>query len=267
MKQASAQSLPQQFQNKKTSRRLLATGGFFFDKQLLLPQIYPDHCTLLPTNASMNHSLARILSYLGHPLLILSYMLILMLAINPFAFGAQHMGDKRTVVLFFYVLSTTFLIPGLGISMLKPLGLIRSLEMQEKQERIGPYIIAGIFYLWIFKNFTSGVVPDLYAKFALGATIGLFFAFFVNIFSKISAHATGMGGFVAMSLLMAFEWPGAVLNLGPILLSLNALLAIVLVLAGLIGVARLSLNAHTPAELWQGYTAGFAAIMLANVIL
>jgi len=216
---------------------------------------------------SMNHSLARVISYLGHPLLVLTYMLLLMLTINPFEFGAQHIGDKRTMILFFYVVSTTFLIPGLGVSLLKPLGLIQSLEMHEKQERIGPYIITGIFYLWMFKNFTNGAVPDLYAKFVLGATIGLFFAFFVNIFTKISAHATGMGGFVAMVLLLAFEWSGSTFNIGPVLLSLNAILAIVVVLAGLVGVARLSLGAHTQAELWQGYAAGFVAVLLANAIL
>lgn len=190
-----------------------------------------------------------------------------MLIINPFAFGAHRMGDQRTVVLLLYVVSTTFLIPGLGVSLLKPLGLVKSLEMRDKQERIGPYIITGIFYLWMFKNFMSGAVPLLFAKFVLGATIGLFFAFFANIFFKISAHATGMGGFVAMVLLLAFEWSGASLDAGPFLLSLNVLLAFVILLAGLVGAARLSLGAHSQAELWQGYAAGFGAVMLANVIL
>ncbi|MFN0034404.1 MAG: hypothetical protein ACKVUS_05005 [Saprospiraceae bacterium] len=215
----------------------------------------------------MNLSLARALSYFGHPLLVLTYMLLLMLVINPFAFGAHHIGDERTVILFFYVVSTTFLIPGLGVSLLKPLGLIRSLEMRDKQERIGPYIITGVFYLWMFKNFSTGNVPELYAKFVLGATIGLFFAFFANIFTKISAHATGMGGFVAMALLLAFEWSGASLVAGPVLLSPNALLAAVIVLAGLVGSARLSLGAHTQAQLWQGYAAGFGAVMLANLLM
>ncbi len=215
----------------------------------------------------MNPTIARTISYLGHPLLVLTYMLLLMLIINPFAFGAHRMGDERTVVLLLYVISTTFLIPGLGVSLLKPLGLVKSLEMRDKQERIGPYIITGIFYLWMFKNFMSGVVPLLFAKFVLGATIGLFFAFFANIFFKISAHATGMGGFVGMVLLLAFEWSGASLDAGPFLLSLNVLLAFVILLAGLVGAARLSLGAHSQAELWQGYVAGFGAVMLANVIL
>lgn len=215
----------------------------------------------------MNPILARLISFLGHPLLILTYVLLLMLIINPFAFGAQHIGDKRTVVLFFYVISTSFIIPGLGISLLKPLGLVQHFELRDRQERTGPYIISGIFYLWLYKNFANGAAPELYAKFVLGATIGLFFAFFINIFSKISAHATGMGGFIAMILLLALEWPGASFGFGPLLLSLNLILACVILFAGLIGVARLSLGLHTHWELLQGYAAGFLAVILANSIL
>lgn len=215
----------------------------------------------------MNPSIARVLSYLGHPLLVLTYVLLLMLVINPFAFGAHRMGDERTMVLLLYVISTTLIIPGLGVSLLKPLGLIQSLEMRDKQERTGPYIISGIFYLWMFKNFMDGAVPELFAKFVLGATIGLFFAFFANIFTKISIHATGMGGLVGMVMLLAFAWSGASLSAGPMLLSLNVLLVVVVVFAGLVGGARLSLGGHTPPELYQGYAAGFVAVMLANGIL
>lgn len=215
----------------------------------------------------MNLTLARVLSFLGHPLLVLTYMLLLMLIINPFAFGAHHIGDQRTVILFFYVISTTFLIPGLGVSLLKPLGLIQSLQMRDKQERTGPYIITGIFYLWMFRNFSNGVVPELYTKFVLGATIGLFFAFFINIFTKISAHATGMGALVAMCLLLAYEWAGSSIVVGPILLSINAVLILGVVFAGIVGAARLTAGAHAQAEIWQGYAAGFVAVILASMIL
>jgi hypothetical protein len=216
----------------------------------------------------MNLAIARVLSFLGQPLLILTYILVIMLVINPFAFGAHHLGDQRTVVLFLNVLATTFLIPILSVSLLKPLGLIKSLEMRDKQDRTGPYIITGIFYLWLFKNFvSSGVVPELFTKFVLGATIALFFAFFINIFTKVSAHATGMGALIAMILLLAFKWAGASFEVGPILLSINALLAIVMVFAGLVGTARLMAGAHTHADVWQGYLAGFVAVLLANVIL
>ncbi|MBK8427170.1 MAG: hypothetical protein IPL27_14865 [Lewinellaceae bacterium] len=220
----------------------------------------------------MNLTLARILSYLGHPLLVLTYILLLLLAVNPFAFSARSITDHRAMLLLISVFTTTFLLPGFGVALMKPLGFIRSLEMESKQERIGPYIITGIFYLWLFKNLFSGAqVPSLFAVCVLGATVGLFFAFFVNIFTKISAHATGMGGLVAMVLLATVEWRGAGMGIpmfdGSLQISLTVLLALTVLFAGLIGTARLALKAHVPEDLYRGYTAGFLAVMLAEVLL
>lgn len=220
----------------------------------------------------MNHTLARILSYLGHPLLILTYITLLLIAVNPYAFSVRSMGDHRALLLLASVFSTTFVLPGFGVALLKPLGFVRSLEMESKQERIGPYIITGIFYLWLFKNLFSGTqVPVLFAVCALGATVALFFAFFVNIFTKISAHATGMGSLIAMVLLTTLEWRGMGVSVpipgGSAQLSMTVVLAIVLLAAGLIGVARLALRAHVPADLYRGYTAGFMAVMIAELLL
>ncbi len=220
----------------------------------------------------MNPTLARILSFLGHPLLILTYMLLLLLAINPYAFSARNITDHRAMLLLISVFTTTFLLPGFGIALLKPLGFIRSLEMESNYERIGPYIITGVFYLWLFKNLFSGTqIPSLYAVCVLGATVGLFFAFFLNIFTKVSAHATGMGSLVAMVLLTTVEWHGLGLALpmlgGSLQLSLTVLLGCTVLFAGLIGTARLALKTHVPIDLYRGYAAGFVAVMLAEVLL
>ena len=154
---------------------------------------------------------------------------------------------------------------------MKPLGLIKTLQMEDKLERTGPYILSGVFYLWLYKNLDStGQAPALFNTFVLGATIGLFFAFFINIFTKISAHAVGMGGLVAMLLVTTFLWSGGTFGIatssGTLQLSLTALLAVAVVLAGLVGTARLALGAHVPADLWRGYAAGGIAVLLASGI-
>ena len=221
----------------------------------------------------MPTALAKILSYLGHPLLVLTYILLLLLAVNPYAFGVRAMHDQQAVLLLVSVFSTSFLLPGFGVALMKPLGLIQSLQMPDKMERIGPYIITGVFYLWLFKNLISGGAhyPALFSTCVLGATIGLFLAFLINIFTKISAHATGMGGLIAMLLLTAFAWQNSGLQLhfpgGNLLLSLTIVTAIGVVFAGAVGAARLALGAHSPADLYRGYAAGFGAVMLANFLL
>lgn len=217
----------------------------------------------------MNKTLAHVLSIVGHPLLMLTYALLLLLALDPYSFSVRSVTDKPAVLLLISVFSTTFLLPGLGVMLMKLLGFVKSLELYDQQERTGPYILTGVFYLWLYKNLASGGhTPELYVKFVLGATISLFFAFFVNIFTKISVHAAGMGGLVTMLLLIkdgdvALNLPlfGSVLQL-----SLIALLAIAVIFAGLVGAARLALGAHAPPDLYRGYAAGFVSVMLANLV-
>ena len=191
------------------------------------------------------------------------------MAANPYAFSARSMTDKPAMILFISVFSTSFVLPAFGTALMKPLGLIRSLQMDDKLERTGPYIVSGIFYLWLYKNLdATGQAPALFNTFVLGATIALFFAFFINIFTKISAHAVGMGGLAAMTLLTNTAWDSASIGIpvlgGTLQLSMIAVLALVVLLAGFVGSARLALGAHIPADLYRGYAAGMSAVFLAN---
>lgn len=217
----------------------------------------------------MNKTLAHALSVLFHPLLVLTYALLLLILINPYAFSVRSLSDKRAVILFLSVFSTSFLLPAFGVALMKPLGFVKSFQMRDKMERTGPYILSSVFYLWLYKNLSSAdQAPPLFNAFVLGATIGLFLAFFINIFTKISAHAVGMGGLVAMMLLTNKAWGAAFVSLslgsGTLQLSLNAVIALLVVLAGWVGMARLALGAHTPADLYRGYAAGMVAVFLAG---
>ena len=142
--------------------------------------------------------LAQLFSVLLHPLLLLTYILLLLMWANPYYFGASRF--QISGVLIFHVIFNTFLIPAIGALLLKFTGLISSLEMKDRDDRIGPFIITGICYLWIFWNLfqKSNAAPRIFVSFVLGATISLFLAFFINIFSKISLHTTGMGGLLAV---------------------------------------------------------------------
>ena len=219
----------------------------------------------------MNKTLARIISVLFHPLLVLSYALLLLLLANPYAFSARSLTDKPAMILFISVFSTSFVLPAFGTALMKPLGLIKPMQKDDKLERARPYILSGIFYLWLYKNLAAtGQAPAVFNTFVLGATIGLFFAFFINIFTKISAHAVGMGGLVAMLLLTGKAWDTVAFSIavfgGTLQLSLTAVLALSIVVAGLVGTARLSLGAHHPADLFRGYAAGVVAVLLAAMV-
>lgn len=220
----------------------------------------------------MNTGIAKFFSFIGHPMLVLFYMLLLLMAVNPFAFGIRSIADPKAVVLLISVFGITVLIPGIGVALMKPLGLIKSLQMPDRQDRTGPYIVAGVFYLWLVKNLMSlGSTPPLFIKFAVGTTICLFLAFFINIFIKVSVHGSGMGGLVTMVLCTMFAWPDAVLVISAmgssVVISLFFILILAIVLAGLVGTSRLALGAHTPVELALGYVLGCTAALIGQVLV
>lgn len=217
----------------------------------------------------MLKSLAQVLSFIFHPLLIVTYMLVLLLLVNPYLFGVNSISDKQSKLLILQVFLSTFFIPAFAVAMLRFTGMIKSMEMKTRQERIGPYIITGMFYIWMFRNFLgSDQVPTAFSSFLLGASIGLFIAFFINIFSKISAHAVGMGGLVGMVVItmLLFSYDTFTIHstiVGIVEMSMNGVLVFVIVMAGIVGTARLLLQAHEPLDLYGGYLVGFASQFIA----
>ncbi|MCB9296964.1 MAG: hypothetical protein H6559_28165 [Lewinellaceae bacterium] len=216
----------------------------------------------------MPRLLAQVISFIFHPLLIVTYMLVLLLLVNPYLFGVSSIGDRASKLLILQVFLSTFFIPGVAVAMLRFTGMIQSFEMKSRQERIGPYIITGIFYLWMFRNFLDNPsIPTAFTCFLLGATIGLFFAFFVNIFSRISAHAVGVGGLLGMvvitMLLFSYDTFTILSPRGTLEVGMSTILLLAILIAGLVGTARLALQAHEPMDLYGGYLVGFASQFMA----
>lgn len=217
----------------------------------------------------ISHLPAQVVSVIFHPLLMPTYMLALLLMVNPYLFGVNSWGDPVSKLLLLRIFISTFLLPLVGVSMLRAVGFISSFEMRDKSERIGPYIITGIFYLWMFRNLIDNPqIPTAYTIFMLGAVIGLFLAFFINIFSKISAHAVGMGGLLAMVVITLFLFSYDTFTLqsasfGILHFNMTVVVVAVLLAAGLTGTARLWLNAHVPMEVYGGFAIGFLSQLIA----
>lgn len=200
-----------------------------------------------------------------------TYLLMLVLAIDPYLFGVNAPQDM--MVLIMIVFFSTFLIPSFATFLMVQLGLAKTFTMEDRMDRTGPLIASGIFYLWVFWNLYSRAdIPRIYVALTLGATIGLFVVFFFNIFFKISAHMTGMGGWIAaliiMTTLQGYKYiPIEATADGTRVLTLFNLLAISFIIAGLVGMARLYLKAHQPSELVAGFVGGFTAMFVGYLII
>lgn len=212
---------------------------------------------------------ATAISTIFHPLFILTYVLILLMLINPYLFSFHEIKAKGLIVISTFMLSAFF--PLIAITMMKALGLIKSLQMKDKMERVGPLIATSIFYLWLYLNIKDNtMIPGAFSFFVLGSTIALFLSFFLNIFHKVSLHAVGAGGMLIGMILIGsnFSYGSFVIDvpvLGSYQISIMALYIVLLLVAGITLTARLLLKAHKKDELYGGFFIGAISQILAFI--
>ena len=221
----------------------------------------------------MLRTVAQLLSFVFHPLLILTYMLVVWLLLNPYEFGVYGIRDQQAHLLIGITFLTTFLIPGMCVMIMVKLEMVDSWTLKDKQDRVGPFIITGVLYLWMFLQFNgSSVLPRAFAVFTLGIILALLIGFLINLFDKISLHAMGMGGLVGMLILTLLLSNYRIIAVDPPVLGFEEISLLYLILggvffAGLVGTARLILEAHRPNQIWGGYLVGFATQFVALQIL
>jgi hypothetical protein len=211
-------------------------------------------------------TIAHAISFVFHPLFMMTYMAILLSLINPYLFGVNDISGN--VIFILQIFFSTFFLPALAVVMMKMLGFVETLEMEDKAERIGPLIATLIFFLWMSYNFYhSSLIPLAFTIFMVGSTIALCLAFAINVVSKISLHAIGMGGLLGMIIITMLYFSYGYFQVGGLSVSMNALLMVVIVICGLVGTSRLLLEAHQPMDLYGGFFIGFGTQFLALSLL
>lgn len=198
----------------------------------------------------------------------LTYIVLILLLINPYIFGKSDITQGWWLVA--QVFMSTFLLPAFAIAMMKNLGLVASYEMEERSDRIIPFIATGMFYLWVFMSVRkTNVFPQIYTVAVLGATISLFLAFFFNLFNKISIHAVGVGGLIGIILIALrwFSYSYFYFSQAHIPIPIYWVLIVSILLAGLVCTARLLLNAHEMKDIIQGFLVGLIGMWIASIAL
>ena len=88
---------------------------------------------------------AGAITIIFHPLLLATWVVLLFGAMNKYAFGMAPVGKMALIVFF-----NTFFFPAISFLLMKMLGFIPNLRMEEKQDRTIPFFAAQIFYIWSF---------------------------------------------------------------------------------------------------------------------
>ncbi len=219
----------------------------------------------------MRNGFAICVSYVFHPLFLFFFLILFVYVSNPFSFNMP--GQREFGVFLIMTFTILVLFPAISVLLMRNLSLIRSLKMEDKTERIGPLIAAMIFYIWYFINVKDNAsFPILLSAVSLGGTIAVVFGFFLNNFSKISLHTIGAGAFLSGIFIICFydKIPELVLELpflGRYSVSIIFVLFLALVVAGLVGYARLVLEAHQERDIYRGYLVGVSAQLLGFLIV
>jgi membrane-associated phospholipid phosphatase len=188
---------------------------------------------------------SKIISYVFHPLLMSAYGIALLLFTKNHISIFIPFNYKLRIVGITFIF--TFLLPTVNALILLKLGRIKSLEMETSRERIIPYAGAVLYHFALFYLFYSAQFPNIFQILILGAAISIFLTLFITFKWKISAHTVGIGGIAGGMLGIIYR-----LQTDLIFLFLAAILC-----SGMIGYARLKLNAHTPAQVYSGFALGF----------
>lgn len=200
--------------------------------------------------------IAKLVSYLFHPLLVGVYMAVYMIYLNPIFFN--YTDPRSRLLSLATVVNNNFVFPVIVVLLMKGLGFIESIYLNTQKERIVPYMACTIFFFWTWYVFynrpeVAQPVKDMLQGVFYASILGMI----ANIYFKISMHAIGMGGLIGMMLMVLFD--------GLMQSGLPFMSAILF--TGLVITSRLIVSDHQRGDMVAGFLVGLIAQVLAATIL
>jgi len=197
----------------------------------------------------MEEKLAKIFSIVFQPLLVPTLSLLILFNLNNYIALIIPVSARQLILGMVFI--TTFVLPALMVLILYKRGIVKSFKMNEREERIIPLFITGVFYFLAYHMIRQLQIDDIYQRIFLGSAFLVLIALVVSLIWKISMHMIGMGG-----MLGAFIGVSQALHIDMMLL----IVALVIV-CGLTGFARLKLKAHTPLQVYVGFLMGLGLMI------
>jgi hypothetical protein len=198
-------------------------------------------------------SLAKILSVIFHPLLMLLYGLAIIFS-APTLFGYLPVEVKKLMLLI--VLVNNVFLPMSLLPFFMHRHIISSWTINERKERTIPLIITTLLY-----GVTSFIIFRYQIPLFLKCYV--FSAFFlslivtvVNLWWKISLHSVGAGALLGIVLLLSYRTHTPLIGY----------LILVILTGGLVLSSRLRLNYHNPQQVWLGFLSGFLVLIVLMIL-
>ena len=199
-------------------------------------------------------NIASFFSSVFNPLLLPTYGVFLVLWVSILCY--LPVGSRLTVLL--VIFGITCILPMVLIALLHNMRFITDKQLRTRQERWIPYIFATLCYVGAAFYLIHVHSPLWLTAFMWGANASIVVACVVNFFWKISAHATGIAGLVA--LLFSLH------NMGLAAFDIMWLICLTIVFAGAVGSSRIALGHHTLGQVLAGYVNGVVCIYFAELL-
>lgn len=198
---------------------------------------------------------AHLLSWVLSPVLMPTYAIIMVLCLSMLSFAPMH----SRLIIIAIVFGMTALLPCLAILVLMKYGDVHDAALTRRTDRFIPYVVTGLALLGCGFYLSTTGLPGWVSLFYIGAALAIAVNLVVNFRWKISAHGAGIGGFIAMIMIMnRYGLPHYNLWIWCV----GAVIA-----AGLLGTARVWLGRHTPMQTIMGELAGFAGVLSMELLI
>ncbi len=193
---------------------------------------------------TFNQTIASIISYLFHPIWVPSITTYYLIQL----YQQQMMEGVDGLLLKITVLFSVVL-PLFSSILLKLTGVISSLKMPISSERRIPLFLSFSYFLIMAHLFNAlQVIPFDFILMAFGAALSIFTALILLPYSKVSIHTLSIGSIWGVIFAISQSYQT----------NLFGMLILLSLIAGLVGFSRLSLKAHSPAQIYSGFLIGLS---------
>ena len=188
----------------------------------------------------------KLISFLFHPF---SFLLLgTFILFNTSTYINFSYSNELKLLVYAVIFLNTMVLPVIIAWYMSKKGSISSILMDKLTDRKKIYLITFGFYvttLFVLSNFG---IPAVIYKYIFGASLTVAVLFVLAMLGKkLSAHLSAIGGLCGAMVMISLRLQTDLLTL----------IAVFILLGGLIGMARIQVNAHKEYEVYWGFLLGF----------
>lgn len=197
----------------------------------------------------LQKSIAQVFSTLFHPIVIPTLGMFILFQLNTYIRFAVSPGARRLILLLVFI--NTAIAPVLSLLIMKRTGYVKTLTLEERNERILPLLLATALFFITYYMLRQLTLPSIVYFYIISATLLLLVTLMTSFFWKISIHMVALGGITAFLIITSLL----------LRTDVSRLVIAAFIASGITGSSRLILKAHKPAEVYAGYLLGFLMMM------